>query len=68
MDQKSVITLEVKKGENNYIFSMPFGAKYGECFDVLSDMLQHILQESQKVAQNVKDVAEKSKQDSSEKE
>lgn len=62
MDKKSVITLEVKKGDNDYILLMPFGARNGECFDALTDMLQHIVDESNKVAQNVKEISEKSKE------
>lgn len=54
MDMKSVVVLEVKKGDNLFQFLMPIGAPFGECYDAAFQALG-------KVTEMMKEAAEKAK-------
>lgn len=54
MDLKSVIHMELEKNGRSYCFSMPFGAPYGECYDVLFECVSKILELSKTAAEQAK--------------
>jgi len=58
MDQRGLISLEVKKGDNTFVFLMPIGAPLGEAYDAAFECLQEILGMSQRAAEQAKPAQE----------
>lgn len=46
MNLRSIITFEVQKNENSFVFSVPLGAKYQEAYDAGTEILQKIIEMS----------------------
>jgi hypothetical protein len=42
MEKKSIVSFQVKKGDNLYSFEIPHGASYGEVYDALFEMLEEV--------------------------
>lgn len=47
MEIKQVISIQVSKGDNTFIFHIPSGASYGACQDAAYDVLMQINKMSQ---------------------
>ena len=43
MNQRAMISVEIKKNERDYVLLMPMGAPIGEAYDVVHEMLQALL-------------------------
>jgi hypothetical protein len=54
METKQYITLEVAKGDFNFVFQMPSGATWGSAIDAAFDVLQKLNELSQQSVQNLK--------------
>lgn len=50
MKQVLYVNLQIEKNDRTYIFSLPMGAPYGECFDACHEALQEITRMAQKAA------------------
>lgn len=48
MDQAKVVTLTLNKEDRQYVFSMPYGATYGEAYDSAYAMLCEIMEMSKR--------------------
>lgn len=51
MDKALRLELKTSIGENEYVFSMPYGASYGEVYDAAHAVLMHLAQEAQQAAE-----------------
>lgn len=58
MDIKQYITLEVQKGDSNFVFQMLNGATYGNAIDAAFEVLQKLNELQQQSIQNMKPAVE----------
>jgi hypothetical protein len=58
VETKQYITLEVTKGDFNFVFQMPNGASWGNAIDAAFDVLQKLNEMSQQSVQNMKPAVE----------
>lgn len=54
MNVKNVVVIEIEKGDFVFSFSMPVGAPFGQAYDAAFEVLQQILEFSQKAADQVR--------------
>lgn len=54
METKQYITLEVQKGDFNFVFQMPMGASWGNAIDSAFEILQKLNDLSQQSVQALK--------------
>jgi hypothetical protein len=54
MDQKLMVSFEVKKNDRTYALHIPSGAPLGEVYDSLHEMLMEVSKLSTKSAENAK--------------
>lgn len=61
MNQKTYVQLEIIKNDKSYIFSVPFGSSYQDCYDAAIEISNNIVQiskEAQEQAEKAKAEAE----------
>jgi hypothetical protein len=56
MEMKQYMTIEITKGESNFVFQMPNGATYGNAIDAAFEILQKVNELSQQSVQAAKPV------------
>lgn len=54
MELKSVVHMEVKKNDRSYVFAMPVGAPFGECYDACFQVLEKIVALTQQAAEQAR--------------
>ena len=52
------VNLQVEKNDRVYVFSLPVGAPYGECYDAAHECLQEIMKMAQAAADKAKQPVE----------
>jgi hypothetical protein len=54
MDVKTFVTIEIRKNDRVFSFNMPAGSPFGEAYDACYETLGHIIEFSQKAAEQAR--------------
>ncbi len=61
METKTQVIIEVKKGDNTFSYHMPAGSPFGQAYDAAFEILQKLIEYSQKATETLKPPAEETK-------
>lgn len=59
MNVKSLVSIDIAKGDRKYSFHMEVGSPFGEAYDAAFDVLQHIVSLSKQAADSAQQITKK---------